>query len=192
MINAKLDHVKNLEEFNSEIRRQQEEAHGPDYCQIHDAIRKYIVGCDSYMELGTHQGGTASVAMLCNPSSVTLVDIDMSRYRKYLSPIAAEYCLTNDIELNVLEADSTSLATSHLTDMLVIDSYHNTQHMEKELTIHGFNTSKYIVAHDTNIINGRHDESLFRCLEAYAHDNNWSVVERGMTNVGYTVIRRNF
>jgi hypothetical protein len=77
MINSELGHVKTLEEFNSEIRRQQEEGHGEDYCQIHDAIVKYMKDCDSYMELGVHQGGTASAAMLTNPEFVQLVDISL-------------------------------------------------------------------------------------------------------------------
>ena len=41
MINSELGHVKTLEEFNSEIRRQQEEAHGKGYCDIHDAIKQH-------------------------------------------------------------------------------------------------------------------------------------------------------
>ena len=40
MINSELGHVTSLEEFNSEIIRQQEEAHGENYCDIHDAIKK--------------------------------------------------------------------------------------------------------------------------------------------------------
>ena len=60
MINSELGHVTTMEEFNSEIIRQQEEAHGKDYCAIHKAIKKYMKECDSYKELGTHQGATAA------------------------------------------------------------------------------------------------------------------------------------
>jgi len=91
MINSELGHVKTLEEFNSEIRRQQEEAHGEDYCKIHDAIVKYMKDCDSYMELGVHQGGTASAAMMTNPGFVQLVDISFEGNKnfsdKYLGSI---------------------------------------------------------------------------------------------------------
>ena len=59
MINSELGHVTTLEEFNSEIIRQQEEAHDEHYCAIHNAIKKYMEECDSYMGLGTQQGGTA-------------------------------------------------------------------------------------------------------------------------------------
>ena len=51
------------------------------------------------MELGTHQGGTAAAAMLAKPKNVILVDIDMSRYYKFLSPIADKWCSENNINL---------------------------------------------------------------------------------------------
>lgn len=190
MINAELGHVTTLPEFNTEIRRQQEEAHGADYCQIHDAIRKYMSECKSYMELGTHQGGTASAAILTKPKRVYLVDLDMSRYRKYLSPLAEKYCNENDIELIVKEGDSTSFTTINVTDMLMIDSYHNAAHMQKELDLHGANVNKYILAHDTSIINGKQNDSLYQCLKKFADTKGWKIVEHGTTNVGYTVLKK--
>jgi hypothetical protein len=190
MINSKLDHVKTVQEFHESIRQQQEEAHGEDYCQIHDAIQKYMKDCKSYMELGTHQGGTAAAAMLTNPQRIYLVDIDMSRYRKYLSPLAEDYCDEHNIELIVKEADSTSLMTMNVTDMLVIDSYHNAVHMQKELNTHGANVNKYILAHDTSIVNGKPNESLYHVLQDFAKKNGWKIIERGTTNVGYTVLQK--
>jgi hypothetical protein len=190
MINAELGQVKNLKEFNTEIRKQQEEAHGVDYCQIHDAIKKYMKECKSYMELGTHQGGTASIAMLAKPNRVFLVDMDMSRYRKFLAPIAQEWCDKNDIELIVKEADSTSIGTINMTDMLVIDSYHHPEHMKKELNLHGNNVRKYIIAHDTSIVNNKANDSLYQTMKQFADANGWEVIERGTTNVGYTVIKK--
>jgi hypothetical protein len=190
MINADLSNVKSVAEFNKEIRKQQEEAHGKDYCQIHDTIKKYMKECKSYMELGTHQGGTASAAMLCKPNRVYLVDMDMSRYRKFLEPLASDFCDKNDIELIVKEADSTSFATINMTDMLVIDSYHHPAHMQKELNTHASNVRKYIIAHDTSIVNGKPNDSLYQCLVKFAAENNWEIIERGTTNVGYTVLKK--
>jgi cephalosporin hydroxylase len=190
MINADLSNVKSVAEFNKKIRKQQEEAHGADYCQIHDAIKKYMKECKSYMELGTHQGGTASAAMLCKPNRVYLVDMDMSRYRKFLEPLASDFCDKNDIELIVKEADSTSFTTINMTDMLVIDSYHHHMHMQKELNTHASNVRKYIIAHDTSIVNGKPNDSLYQCLAKFASENNWEIIERGTTNVGYTVLKK--
>lgn len=190
MINSDLSYVVSLEDFHSEIRRQQEEAHGADYCAIHDAITKYMADCKSYMELGTHQGGTASAAMLCKPEKVYLVDMDMSRYRKFLEPIAADWCDQNDIALTVRESDSRSIGTLNITDMLVIDSYHHPNVMQAELELHGRNTLKYIIAHDTSIVNGKPNDSLYRCMENWGKKNGFEVIERGTTNVGYTVMKR--
>jgi cephalosporin hydroxylase len=190
LINAELGHVKNLIEFNEDIRKQHEEAHGEDYCQIFDAITKYMKECKTYMELGTHHGGTASAAMLTKPDRVLLVDIDMSRYNKFLASIAQEWCNQNNIELIVKEADSTSVDTTSITDMLVIDSYHHPKHMKKELNLHGSNVRKYIIAHDTSIVNGEPNDSLYQCMKQFADVNGWEVVERGTTNVGYTVLKK--
>lgn len=190
MINSELSHVTTLNQFNEEIRKQQEAAHGIDYCSIHGAIKKYMTDCNSYMELGTHQGGTASTAMLCNPKIVVLVDKDMSRYNSVLENIARYYCLSNNIALTVIEDDSTLSRVKHNVDMLVIDSYHHANHMKKELDTHGNNTNKYIIAHDTSIINGKPNDSLYLCLKNFADTNGWKVIERGTTNVGYTVIQK--
>ncbi len=190
MINAELDHVTTLEQFNEEIKRQQETAHGRDYCQIHDAIQRYMKDCDSYMELGTHQGGTASTALLCKPKVIKLVDKDMSRFKRVLERIAIQYCKDNQIAIEITEEDSTSPRTRFNTDMLVIDSYHHVNHMKKELETHGNNVNKYILAHDTSIINGKPNESLYLCLKNFADTNGWKVIERGTTNVGYTVIQK--
>ena len=190
MINSDLDHVTTIDQFNKEIRRQQEAAHGIDYCQIHDAISKYMKDCNSYMELGTHQGGTASTALLCKPSTIVLVDKDMSRYKKVLEKLAKDYCMENNILFSAIEDDSTSNRVKHNVDMLVIDSYHHANHMKKELDVHGNNTNKYIIAHDTSVINGNHNDSLYSCLKTFADLNGWEVIERGITNVGYTVIKK--
>lgn len=190
MINSELGHVKDLEEFNSEIRRQQEQAHGADYCAIHDAIRKYSRGCQHYMEIGTHQGGTASVALLQKFKRIQLVDIDFSKYNKFLKAIAEPYATENKIELVVKQSDSRSISSLGYSDMLVIDSYHHPNHMKAELELHGATVRKYIIAHDTSIINGRNNESLFHTLERWGRANGWKVIERGKTNVGYTVISK--
>ena len=160
MINAELGHVKTLEEFYSEIRRQQEEAHGDDYCEQHDAIKKYMKYCDSYK--------------------------DLSKYNRFLRPIAERYCIENNIKLSVKLADSTGFASlGETVDMLLIDSYHRWFHMEKELEMHHHSVRKYMIFHDTNSV-----AELQRGVEYFCHDKKWEIIERGTTNVGYTVIRK--
>jgi hypothetical protein len=72
--------------------------------------------------------------------------------------------------------------------MLVIDSYHHPNHLQKELDTHGRNVKKYIIAHDTSILHGKMNDSLFQVLNNWAAKNQWKVLERVTKNVGYTVI----
>ena len=190
MINSELGHVTTLEEFNSEIIRQQEEAHGEHYCAIHNAIKKYIKECDSYMELGTHQGGTASTALLSNPKVVQLVDIDPSRYEKFLKPIAEKYSKDNNIDLKMVKESSISIKSTRKVDMLMIDSLHHPDHMIQELRLHQINTRKYIIAHDTSLLHGKRDSRLYDCLQVFCLDYPWEIIERDTNNVGYTVLKR--
>ena len=190
MINADLGHVTSVEEFHKEIRRQQEEAHGEDYCAIHDAITKYMKDCKSYMELGTHQGGTASAALLCKPKRVHLVDKDLSRYNRFLKPLAEKYVKENNIEFTAKQVDSRSLASTEVVDMLMIDSYHQPHHMMAELNTHGNNVTKYIIAHDTSIINSKPNDGLYQVLKTFGERAGWEVVEHCTDNVGYTVIKK--
>jgi hypothetical protein len=191
MINSELGHCKDVKEFNTSIREQQETAHGAEYCGIHDAIQKYLPECNSYMELGTHQGGTASAALLCNPTEICLIDIDTSRYNKFLKPLAETYCKENNIKLDVRQTSSVGFGSVNPTDMLVIDSYHHPDHMMQELKLHGTNVKKYIIAHDTSIVNGKPNESLFKVLQKFAQACGWTIIERETRNVGYTVLKKN-
>ena len=190
MINAELGHVTTLQEFNSEIRRIQEEAHGENYCAMHDAITKHLKECDSYMELGTHQGGSASAAMLTNTKSIQLVDIDFSRYNKFLKPIASKYCRENGIDLSIKEMDSRSLGVVKEVDMLVIDSVHKPEFMQEELDLHGSNVKKYIIAHDTSTNVRGSIDTLYNVLANFAKKNRLEVLERYTKNVGYTVLKK--
>lgn len=187
MINAELSGIKTLKKFYTEIRKQQEAAHGDDYCEQHDAIQKYLKECESYKELGTHQGGTAAAALLMKPKKIELVDISMEKYRKFAEPIFAKYCNENNIKLSVLEIDSTSQkSVTGEFDMMLIDSYHRRKHMEKELAIHHKKIKKYIVFHDTNAV-----KELQECIEDFCKNNTeWNIIEQGKNNVGYTVIKR--
>jgi len=190
MINSKLSHVQTLEDFNSEIIRQQEEAHGIGYCDIHKAIKKYLKNDDVYMEFGVHQGGTASTAMLAKPKSIILVDIKMAKYNMFLSPIANKWCEENNIELKVKQTSSIDLGSLNYCDVLMIDSVHTHDHMTAELSLHGGSICKYIIAHDTSRLFGRPNDVLFRVLENFAKANKWEIIERGTDNVGYTVLKK--
>ena len=99
MHTSEVSHVKTVEEFYKSIREQQEVAHGKEYCDQHDAIIKYMKECDSYKELGTHQGATAACVMLLKPKYIELVDINHYKYRWKLKELAEPFCQKNKIPL---------------------------------------------------------------------------------------------
>ena len=146
--------------------------------------------CNSYLELGTHQGATAACAILQNPKSVQLVDIDFTKYNKFLKPIAEQYCKDNNIALNIVEDDSSKNTTTSAADFLLIDSRHIASHMTAELKTHSKNISKHILAHDTHRQHGKVNTSLYTVLENFCKTNPWKVVERNTTAEGYTLLER--
>lgn len=189
MINSDLSHVTTIDEFYESIRSQQEAAHGENYCKMHDFIAEIAKECNSYKELGVHQGGTLANA-LRQPQLryVEGIDIDLDKYNKYLKPIAEDWAKTTRRVLNMKEEDSTSIESlGYGTDILMIDSYHKAFHMQKELDRHGPFTKKYIVAHDTHLP----DDQLYWCLSSWGADNGWSVMVRNQENVGFTVLKKN-
>ena len=194
MINAKFTEVKTVLKFHKQIVQQQEAAHGEHYCAMHKAIQRFWAEgkCKKYMELGTHQGGTASNAMMLKPKpeKITLIDIDMTKYNSFLKPIAEKHCKWEKIELDVRQTDSTGFGAIEDVDMLVIDSVHKAAWMSKELDLHGKNVRKYIVAHDTMRLFDRVDEQLHTTLTEWGDVNGFRVVDRGEVSVGYTVIMR--
>ena len=188
MINAELSHCKTLPEWYKSIREQHEEAHGHEYCHQHDAMQKLMANCDSYRELGTHQGASLAAACLTNPKSVTAVDIDLHRWRPFES-IFRTYCDENDIVFNALEMSSHDTKSVGPTDLLLIDSLHNARHLLRELNLHLPYIRKYVVLHDTSVLHGRPNDSLFKVVEEWcARINPWEIKERNTTNVGYTVM----
>lgn len=188
MINSKLDHCKTVEEFYISIREQQEEAHGHDYCEQHDALMKYATECTTYAELGVHQGGTLSCALLAGFKYVEGVDISLEKYNKFLKPLAEAHAKENKIVFKMKEVDSGSLESiGPRVDMLLIDSYHKAYHMAKELKVHASRVNKYIIAHDT----AKPTAELDNCLTDFCFNNpGWKVIERGESNVGYMVLKR--
>lgn len=185
MIVANLSHVKTVGEFNVDIRAQHEEEHGEGYTNIHDAIYKYMEECESYMELGVNQGGTASAAMLTKPKFIQLVDINLRTYKQYLGPLAEKFCAENNIELRTLQCDSREEEAEAEVDVLMIDTVHQPHFMKKELHRHGHNIRKYIIAHDTFTFPGLH-----KMLLVWAEENGFELIEYDQNSAGYTVIGR--
>lgn len=191
MINSKVSHCTSLSELYSEFRKQQEEAHGEYYCAQHDAVTKLMEDCETYKELGTHQGASAAAACLTNPKKVEVVDITFEKLQ-VSEHLFNAYCEENDIEFIKHEMSSTDKRCAGPVDLLVIDSLHNVRHLTAELALHSPYVKKHIVCHDTSILHGRANDALYQALVNFTSGiNPWYISERETRNVGYTVISNN-
>lgn len=178
--------VKTLEEFQERSIFELEDAHGKGYCDQHKAIQRVLYPNDRYMELGVFQGSTASTALLRNPGSVYLVDINLKEYRKWLEPLALEYCERNSILLSTKETNSILLKEIPVVDVLLIDSLHKYNHLKKELELFASHVKRNIIIHDTS-----HKPELFRAIKEFCNKSSeWKVEDRNEINVGYTLMKR--
>ena len=190
MLTAKIEKAETLEDFYSQIRTQQEDSkhHGLHYCAHHDFIQKYMPECDSYKELGLHQGASAAAALLGGAKEVHLVDCTLERYnqQKHLFEKFAE---ENNVSLNVYEMSSIDKQCAAQTDMLLIDSLHKWYWTIQELELHAPVTKKYIVLHDTTIVAGR-PSAIGPGIREWCKHNDWKVLEEETKNVGSMIIKR--
>jgi hypothetical protein len=62
--------------------------------------------------------------------------------------------------------------------------------MSRELMTHQVNIKKYILAHDTSIINGRQNSSLYETLVRFCDQYPFKVIERNEVAEGYTLLER--
>jgi len=191
MLTATIENANTLQEFYKQIRSQQEDPrnHGPHYCTHHDMIQYYMTDCESYKELGLHQGASAAAALLAGAKEVHLVDRELERYNQQ-KHIFEKHCEENNVKLNVYECDSIDPKCAQPTDMLMIDSYHKWEWATKELKIHAPVTKKYIIFHDTWIVNNRASD-IGPGLKRWCQDNSeWTVLKESTLNVGSMIIKR--
>lgn len=172
----------NLPDWYKEANAVHCEAHGHDYTAFHDAIRSCLKPGMRYKEFGTKQGVSAAAAMLCNPSSVEMVDIDITKFAPYTS-IFQEYADQHDIKMKFYNMSSSSSSCKSEVDVLMIDSLHTPSHLRSELKVHGDTVKGHIILHDTWSA-----PELHKVLEEFVSSRpQWQIVEYYKSNVGYSM-----
>ena len=178
MITVDLTHIDNLPEFHKEIRRLHEEDNDEHYCLLHDVIVKLRGECDTYKELGTNQGGTASAAALAGYKCI-FIDYRFHQIQPYWH-LFKPY----DVEFRQVDSASGSAAEGEV-DLLLIDSLHKAYHLKKELVVHKDAVKKYIAFHDTHAY-----KSLLPVIDWFCKEYSWEITEHHDKGAGYTLIRR--
>lgn len=183
--------VKNLQDFDnladwySEIRKQQCKAHGEDYCNQHDAVKKVLPPGGIYKEFGVAQGASAANACLLDTKKITIVDPELKWFKPH-EPVFRKWCDQYSKEFNVLNCSSLSSSAVSECDVLLIDSLHKIDHLKQELVMHQETVNSHIVIHDTT-----HKPQLWiGVLWFLGKYTNWKLEERDEKSVGYTLLRK--
>ena len=145
----------------------------------------YLKDCKSYRELGTNQGGSASIALLENLKYYEFIDKGFKNYRPQ-KPILDSYVKDNDIQIVMHEMSSLEVDTNVTTDFLLVDSVHKYKHVKKEIAIYTPLTTKYIMFHDTHGI----PEVYVAVKEFLDSTDEWKEIEHYAQGAGYTVLER--
>ena len=161
------------------------EIYWKEYPEYIRRLHFFLKDCDSYRELGTNQGGSASVAILENLNYYELIDKSFKNF-SVVKEHFIEYANNNNINLCFYEQSSLEVATEIKTDFLLVDSVHRYKHVTKEIELYESLTNKYIMFHDTV----SYLEVGNAVLDFLKNTKNWKLVEEQTVTPGYIVLKR--
>lgn len=176
---------KNLEEVASTTVSGLATVYWDQFPEYIRRLPNFLKKCKSYRELGTNQGGSASVALLENLDYYELVD---KSFRNF-NPIKKhfdDYSKKNNIEICYHEMSSLEVETDVETDFILIDSVHKYKHVSAEIKLYEPLTKKYMMFHDTFGF-PRVGQAVRDFLE---ENKNWKLIEEQNETPGYMVLER--
>lgn len=176
---------KNIKEISERTISGQSEVYDEYFPEYLRRMPYYLKKCKSYRELGTNQGGSASVAFLSNLEYYELIDKSFNNFLE-IKNFFDEYALEKQIVLVYHEMSSLEVKTDIETDFLLVDSVHKYNHVLKELEIYAPLTKKYIMFHDTAGI----PQVYNAVLEFLKNNNNWIEIEVFKKSAGYVILER--
>lgn len=176
---------KTLEEMSTQTLNGLSRVYDYDFTEYLRKMPEYLTMCSSYRELGTNQGGSASIALLSNLNYYEFVDKSFKNYRKQ-KHLFNNYLEHKNIKITMHEMSSLEVNTDTVTDFLLVDSVHKYKHVKKEIETYAPLTSKYIMFHDTNGV-----PEVYRAVKEFLEVSlQWQEIEHYSQGAGYTVIQR--
>lgn len=139
--------------------------------------------CDHVVELGVRDGSGSTTAFLRGAKKLTSYDINIitTNHLGKLEALARD----NAADWSFIMGDSREV-TIPICDMLFIDTDHTFDQLSKELELHGDQSRKWIVLHDTWTF-----PKLGNAITLFlASNRSWFVKEVYLNNNGLTVLER--
>lgn len=179
-----MDKIKALEELYREALETESDIneHVP-------KLRELSSQCDHVTEFGMRFGVSTVAILAGQPKRFTTYDLDQRE--DIISRLSKA---RGNCEFSFVRADVLQIPPIEVTDMLFIDTIHNSKQLFAELELHADRVRKLIVLHDTQVY-GRHGENggegLLLGLERWMDQNPcWKISYKVEFNNGLTVVSR--
>ena len=150
----------------------------------------YAKECESIIEMGVRGVVSTWALLMSRPKKMESWDINFDSGMK----TALDEAYKENIDFKFIIADTTK-ATSNEVDLLFIDTKHNYEQLKIELNLHGKNTKKYIIFHDT-VTFGYRDEfgdgkGLMPAIREFIKENPyWIIKEHYLNNNGLLILEK--
>ncbi len=144
--------------------------------------------CEHVTEFGVRTGNSTTAFLEAKPATLVCYDINPCPVIETLKAIASVTEL-------IFYQGSTLECVIPETDLLFIDTLHDSDQIEKELSMHGNKARKYLVFHDTETF-GVHGETkggkgIGKPIENFVRDNDhWEIHQKFTNNNGLTILKR--
>ena len=156
-------------------------------------LRKYAERCSHVTEFGTRAGVSTVALLSAHPDVLRTWDKQQQCPCKSLKGLAGK------TDFEALEGDVLQIDPIEETDLLFIDTYHNSEQLSQEFQLHADRSRKYIILHDTTTFwnNGETYDGTAKMGLKYAVEKllstrpEWTILERFENNNGLLILERN-
>ena len=153
---------------------------GCDICDHFPLMLKYGSQCSHITEMGVRNGISTWGWVGSKPQTLICYDIEDSPIQDI-----KDTALNLGIDFQFYKADTREIEIEE-TDLLFIDTEHNYDQIQKELSLHGNKVRKFIVFHDT-VSSPSINEAIKEFMEANPH---WVDEEEVTNNNGFKIIKK--
>lgn len=155
-------------------------------------LRKYASECTHVTEFGTRGAVSTAALLIAGPKTLHTWD------KHQQCPCSSLKRLAGETDFHALEGDVTAIPPIEETDLLFIDTYHNSEQLSKELKLHASRVRRYMILHDTTTFwsngesyDGHPKLGLQYALELFLDIHpEWTIKERFENNNGLMVLER--
>jgi hypothetical protein len=156
-------------------------------------LRYYADQCGHVTELGVRRGVSTYAFLASMAKRVVSVDVNHPNdYGGSLQEIR-DAAIEAEKDFTFILADDLSIELEP-TDLLFVDTLHTYGHLKKELELHAWKASKYLVFHDTvqyETVGVDGGEGIMRAIQEFLTDHiEWKIKEVYTNNNGLIILDR--